>query len=305
MKTPLILDIKGNSLDDGPGIRSVVFFKGCPLSCFWCHNPESKKMQQEIAFESGECIACDTCISVCPEQALSRDNPFFIDRSRCTLCFQCADQCPSNAIRPVGSMLSVDDILAGVMKDKPFFDTSGGGVTFSGGEPTLYMDFLAELARKIREQGIHVLLETCGLFDFQLFSEKIHPHVDTLYMDIKLMNNQDHLRYCGVENTRILDNFQKLSRLYAGCGKELLPRIPLIPGITDSKSNLSETALFLLDCGAQRVSLLPYHPLWQEKNRTIGIGAIHENQNSMASFLPRERMEACRSIFVQKGITIV
>lgn len=305
MKIPFILDIKGNSLDDGPGIRSVIFFKGCPLSCFWCHNPESKKIQQEIAFESNECIACDTCISVCPEQALSRDNPFFIDRSRCTLCFQCTDQCPTNAIRPVGSMLSVDDILAGVMKDKPFFDTSGGGVTFSGGEPTLSMDFLSELASKIRKQGIHILIETCGLFDFQMFCEKIHPHVDTIYMDIKLMNNQDHLRYCGVENTRILNNFRKLSRLYADSGKELLPRIPLIPGITDTESNLSEAALFLLDCGAERVSLLPYHPLWQEKNRTIGIDAIHENQNNMASFLPQERMEACRSLLIQKGITIV
>jgi pyruvate formate lyase activating enzyme len=305
LKTPFILDIKGNSLDDGPGIRSVVFFKGCPLSCFWCHNPESKSIQQEIAFESSECVACDTCLSVCPENALSRDNPFFIDRNRCTLCFQCADQCPSGAIRPVGSRFNTDDILTILLKDKPFFDTSGGGVTLSGGEPTLAMNFLSDLVKEIKKQDIHILIETCGLFNFDAFTEKIYPYIDTIYMDIKLMDPDAHIRYCGIENTKILKNFRKLSTLYRNGGKELLPRIPLIPNITDIESNLTEIADFLLDCGATKVSLLPYHPLWQEKNKTIGIHESIGNQNSMMEFLPQKRIKACKSIFIDKGISIV
>lgn len=305
MKSPLVLDIKGNSLDDGPGIRSVIFFKGCPLSCFWCHNPESKKVQQEIVFEPGECISCDTCISVCPEQALSRANPFFIDRNRCSLCFQCAANCPSGALRPAGSNRSMDDILAAVMKDKPFFDTSGGGVTFSGGEPTACMEFLSELARHLREKGVHTLIETCGLFDFQRFTETVYPYLDTIYMDIKLMDNEAHRRHCGVGNTIILENFRKLFRLYREGGIEILPRIPLIPEITDTKSNLLAALGFLKDCGVEQVSLLPYHPLWQEKNSAIGIENQLGMENHMTKFLAREQIEACRSLFVKQGIAVV
>ena len=305
MKSPLILDIKGNSLDDGPGIRSVIFFKGCPLSCFWCHNPESKKTQQEIVFESGECIACDTCIAVCPEQALSRDNPFFIDRQKCSLCFSCTENCPSNALRPAGSKRRIEDILSVVMKDKPFFDTSGGGVTFSGGEPTVCMDFLSELARQLREKGIHTLIETCGLFDFQRFMETVYPYIDTIYMDIKLMDDDAHRSFCGVGNAAILENFKKLFRLYREGGKEILPRIPLIPEITDTESNLREAVRFLKDCGAEQVSLLPYHPLWQEKNRAIGIDSQLGGKNHMAKFLSREKIDICRSLFTTKGFTVI
>ncbi len=305
MKSPLILDIKGNSLDDGPGIRSVIFFKGCPLSCFWCHNPESKSRQQEIAFDAGECVACDTCLSLCPEKALSRENRFFIDRDRCTLCMVCAESCPSRALRPVGSRLGMAEILAAVMKDKPFFDTSGGGVTFSGGEPTVAMDFLSELARQIHDQGVHTLLETCGLFDLDRFQTLILPYVDAVYMDLKLMDSEAHRRFCGVANSSIRDNFRRLAGLCRETGKDLLARVPLIPGITDTKSNLEETARFLLDCGADTVSLLPYHPLWREKIRTIGAVSTMENQEGMQAFLPQDRIRACRARFEQKGIMVV
>ena len=139
IKTPLIMEIKGNSLDDGPGIRSVVFYKGCPLSCVWCHNPESKKASMEISFDANICIDCGSCRDVCPQKALARQNRFYIDRSKCTLCFLCVDACPSGALDKVGKTMYVDEIIKKILPDKPFFDTSGGGVTLSGGEPTLYM----------------------------------------------------------------------------------------------------------------------------------------------------------------------
>ena len=143
---PLILDIKGNSLDDGPGIRSVIFFKGCPLACTWCHNPESKRFEAEISFDAKACIGCDACLSACPQDALSRDNPFFIDRRRCDLCFRCIDACHSGALSRVGQEMGIAEIVARVLDYKPFYDTSGGGVTLSGGEPTVYMDFASPIA---------------------------------------------------------------------------------------------------------------------------------------------------------------
>ena len=147
VKGPLILDIKGNSLDDGPGIRSVVFYKGCPLSCVWCHNPESKKSSVEISFDAETCINCGNCREVCPEYALDQGNPYYIDRNRCTLCFACVEACPSGALKRVGETMSIDRVLTKVLPDRPFFDASGGGVTLSGGEPTMYMEFTGQLLR--------------------------------------------------------------------------------------------------------------------------------------------------------------
>ena len=150
---PLILEISGNALDDGPGIRSVIFFKGCPLSCVWCHNPEGKRAVREIAFDAKACVGCDTCMKLCPEKALSRGNRHFIDRTRCSLCFLCADACPSEALSRVGLEMEVGEIVYTVMKDKPFYDVSGGGVTLSGGEPALFMDFTAALLSRLKAQG--------------------------------------------------------------------------------------------------------------------------------------------------------
>jgi len=208
LKQPLILEIKGNALDDGPGIRSVVFFKGCPLSCLWCHNPESKRMGMEIGFEAKTCVGCDTCINLCPENALSRENPFFIDRDACTLCFECVDACPSGALTRIGTYMSVEAIAEQVLRDKPFYDTSGGGVTLSGGEPTLVTGFAGELAARLKASGIHTLIETCGLFDLARFDESLYPYLDLIYFDIKLMDAALHAHYCGVANETILYNFR-------------------------------------------------------------------------------------------------
>lgn len=304
MKSPLILEIKGNSLDDGPGIRSVVFFKGCPLDCTWCHNPESKQAGPEIGFEAGECVGCDSCIDSCREKALDRKNPFFIDRSKCTLCFACIANCPSGALRQIGIPMEIDRIVSGILRDKPFFDMSGGGATLSGGEPTLFTEFCEKLAASLRENRIHVLLETCGFFNSRRFEEQIYPWIDEIYFDIKLIDPEDHLRYCKVPNESILENFRRFHSMSRNGGIPVVPRIPLIPGITDTAKNMRAVADFLVSCGAEKARLLPYHPLWREKNRTIGIESHSSKIPDMDKWMDGDSIEACRSIFLQAGINL-
>jgi pyruvate formate lyase activating enzyme len=296
-RRPLILEIKGNSLDDGPGIRTVVFFKGCPLSCTWCHNPESKRAAQEISFDSAECVGCGTCLETCAEGALDRGNPDYIDRERCTLCFECVDACPSGALARVGRYMEIPEVAEVIAKDLPFFRTSGGGVTLSGGEPLLFMNYASGLLRKLKEMEIHTIVETCGHFDPVEFREKILPHLDAVYFDLKLFDPDEHRKQCGVSNQLILDNFRELHRLSAGSAMEVLARIPLIPGITATDENLSALAAFLGENGVGRVALLPYNPLWIEKSRKVGQRNPLAAREPMTAFMKPSEIERCRSIF--------
>ena len=304
MKTPLVLEIKGNSLDDGPGIRSVVFFKGCPLSCLWCHNPESKSARTEIAFDAEQCVVCDSCIVVCPEGALSRDLPHFIDRERCSLCFACVDACPSGALSRVGTRMTVEAMSEIILRDQVFFKNSNGGVTLSGGEPTMALDFTGALLEKMKHEGVHTLLETCGLFDMETFEQVLYPLLDTIYFDIKLMDEVAHQRYCGVSNQLILDNFRRLHQRYQKGGVEILPRTPLIPGITDTRENLMAIVEFLKACNVTKAELLAYHPLWREKNHKLGIPNPENENDDLESFLNREHLAACRQVFLDAGIQV-
>lgn len=303
-EAPLIFSVKGNSLDDGPGIRSVLFFKGCPLSCAWCHNPESKRPEAELSFDTQKCVACDTCLQTCMEGALSRDNPFFVDRNRCTLCFECARNCPSGALSRLGEEWTVEALVAWVARDKPFFDTSGGGVTFSGGEPTLHLEFLSRLVAAIKAKGIHTLIETCGLFNLDQFRETVLPHTDAIYMDLKLFDEGEHKRYCGVGNGRILENFARLHELSRVGGFAIMPRVPLIPDITDRRENLEAIARFLRGLGAGQVRLLPNNPTWHQKCLTIGCESEFGEESPMRKWLPPEKMEECRSIFRAEAIAV-
>ncbi len=301
-KTPLILEIKGNSLDDGPGIRTVVFFKGCPLSCVWCHNPESKDPGLEISFDEKACITCDTCVDICKEKALSRKDPHFIDRSRCNLCLDCTDACPSGALSRVGHEMSIDDIVKKVLSDKPFFDNSGGGVTLSGGEPAMFMDYTSDLLKKLKDAGIHTLIETCGLFNFDAFTLKVLPYVDAIYFDIKLYDTQDHHRYCGVPNEPILKNFERLLVEASRDNKVILPRIPLIPGITDTEANICSIALYLKGLGIHRADILSYNPLWFEKCSKIGLDTPFQTDNAKKTWISKERLSWAKEIFLDNGI---
>ena len=303
MKAPLILEIKGNSLDDGPGIRSVIFYKGCPLSCVWCHNPESKKSVAEISFDAKMCIDCGACRDVCPEEALSHENRFYIDRSKCTLCFLCADACPSGALDRVGKAMSVEDILKKILPDKPFYETSGGGVTLSGGEPTIYMEFTSQLLKALKQQNIHTLLETCGYFDLDKFMDMLYPYIDTIYFDIKIIDTIAHKKYCGHSNEKILDNFKQLSITAKKDGKVFLPRTPLIPDITDTEINIREIAALLKSLDITEAALLAYNPLWHEKSDKVGVEDLYKNSKAMTSFPENTILERCRDIFAEAGIS--
>lgn len=298
---PLILDIKGNSLDDGPGIRSVVFFKGCPLNCLWCHNPESKSRSVEISFDGSLCVDCGSCREVCQDSALAGHHHDYIDRKRCQLCFDCINACPSGALSRMGHDLTVEEILVRILKDKPYFQHSGGGVTLSGGEPTLSVEFTGELLKRLKEAGVHTLLESCGHFDYTRFSEIILPHTDTLYMDLKLMDPAEHKRYCGVDNSLILANFSRLTTQNI----DLLPRVPLVPGITDTDANLKATAEFLSVLGVSRCSVLSYNPLWQKKCRQLGANYPFNDSREYDHWTSRDKKKHCIEIFTQKGIKII
>ncbi len=296
-KDPLILEVKGNSFDDGPGIRTVVFFKGCPLSCAWCHNPESKRRGAEIAFDLSQCVGCGTCLEVCERGALDRSYPFFVDRSLCDLCFRCVDECPAAALTRVGRHMEVGEILDLVRRDIPFFRTSGGGVTLSGGEPTLYMPYASRLLRELKAMDVHTLVETCGYFDLAEFEELIYPYADLIYYDIKLYDPDEHREHCGVSNELILDNFKALQSRSNDGGISVLARVPLIPGFTLGEDNLASIAAFLRDCGVGRVALLPYNPLWFDKSRKIGEDSPLKSHPAASTWMKREEIARCELLF--------
>lgn len=300
---PLILEIKGNSLDDGPGIRTVVFFKGCPLDCSWCHNPESKRTAAEMSYDPAECVGCDACLDACGRGALSRDGAHFIDRDRCDMCLECVEACPSGALSRVGKPMSVQEVTAEIEKDLPFFRTSGGGATMSGGEPTMFMGFLSRLLARLAESGIHTIVETCGQFDASEFEREILPRAGAVYYDLKVFDDDLHRRECGVSNARILENFRRLHQECERQGKELLARVPLVPGVTATRENLEAIAGFLKSCGASRVALLEYNPLWLEKSAKLGRPSPCASQRSMRSWMTRAEIEQCRRAMA--GLQIV
>lgn len=302
---PLIIDIKGNSLDDGPGIRSVVFMKGCPLNCVWCQNPESKHIQPELSFEKGKCVSNLECVPACPEGALTEANPLNLDRDKCTLCFDCVDVCPSTALSRVGQEMSVDQIVAKIVSYKSFFDSTGGGTTLSGGEPTLFMEFTSRLLQRLQQEGIHTLLETAGLFNFDAFESLILPHVNVIYMDMKIMDSELHKRWCGVPNGRIKTNFLRLHQMAPGGGFEIKPRTPLIPGITDTDDMMAALAEFYLDNGVKLAALEKNNPIWFDKSEKVGVEPDFPADSPARSFYDNEKYGRIKKFFEDQGITIL
>ena len=301
---PLVMEIKHGSTEDGPGIRSVVFFKGCALDCIWCQNPEGKSPEPELWFDDKRCMATDDCIAACPEDALSRSHPGFVDRNRCTLCFECVDVCPSGALRRVGESLRVDEIVERVLRYKPFFDTSGGGVTVSGGEPVLPIDFTGRLLAALKGETLHTLVETAGVFELSHFADAILPHLDVLYFDIKLIRPEEHRRHCRVRNERILANFVSLHDWARTGALEVLPRTPLIPGLTDTEHNLAGIADFYREHGVARAALLPNNPGWFDKLDSLGAAPDAGTNAAMHSLYPEEKLDAARRVFEARGIEV-
>ena len=264
---PLIVDIKRQSLEDGPGIRSVVFFKGCPLRCTFCHNPETQDPQIEIAFSERDCIMCGGCKEACPKDAIDPGIPGHIYRDRCDRCGECVSVCPGNGLRKIGSYYEAEALAEILLRDIAFYHHSGGGVTLSGGESTLYPDYLESLLKPLKTEGIHIALETSGYFNYDIFKEKILLYVDLIYYDIKIADSEWHSQITGRTNDKIFGNLRQLLKEK---DVEVIPRIPIIPGITATHENLLEIARSLYETGADKVLLLPYNPMGMEMYTKLG-----------------------------------
>lgn len=265
LMSPLVFDIKRFSLDDGPGIRTTVFLKGCPLSCDWCHNPESIRAEAEMAFHRERCIGCGECVPACP-QASIRGGDWRVDDARCTACGRCAQACPTNALEKIGEPYAPDRLVDALLRDRHFFAASGGGVSFSGGEPTLHGDYLAEVLVQLKRHGIDTLIETCGVFDWRGFRERLLPHIDHVYFDVKLADPALHRRHTGAGNRRILSN---LAALLKEAPDKMVPRVPLVPGVTDTDENLKAIGRLIRELGGNGYVALPFNPAAAEKRARL------------------------------------
>ena len=270
MTTPLIVDLKRNALDDGPGIRTTVFFKGCPLSCAWCQNPETKSSSQQILYDAAKCLGCQDCMRACRNSAIhiSSNGEYPIDTEKCRFCGTCVSTCTANALQFAGISYNVDELCKKLLRDAVFFKNSNGGVTFSGGEATLHLSYVSQLAQKLKGNQIHLCLETCGLYNRERFDKDLLSFLDLIYFDIKVINREKHKKFCGVENDIILENFKALIKENR---VKLVPRIPLIPGYTDDDENLTAIRDLFKSYGILEIGLLPYNPLWVSKSRSLGV----------------------------------
>jgi pyruvate formate lyase activating enzyme len=266
IKKGVVFDIKRFAVDDGPGIRTTVFLKGCPLRCWWCHNPEGQLQTPELMFRKSICTHCDECVGNCERNALSfAKRQLIVNKERCSLCGLCAEKCPTDALTFLGKELTVKEVMREVEKDSLFYDESKGGVTFSGGEPLMQIDFLDSLLTECKARGVRTAVDTSGYAPWDDV-ERIAGKVDFFLYDIKVMDDRVHRKYTGVSNTSILDNFRRL----AECGSNLYVRVVVVPGINDDKANVRETAEFVKSCGVKEAYLLPYHKSGIEKYRGLG-----------------------------------
>ncbi len=296
MQSAIITNIQGFSIHDGPGIRTVVFFKGCPLACQWCANPECLPGSPLIGFIRTLCANCGKCLDACPNHAIQAgEGEHRIDYSRCKSCGKCKEQCYHGALVRYGEPMTVAEVWDAVQRDKMFYDSSGGGVTVSGGEPLLRAQFVRELFELSRQQHIDTCVETCGFVDPEAFIQVI-PVTDHFLFDLKHMDSSVHRRYTGQFNDQILNN----ARLVVERASDVLFRQPLIPGINDSSENIDATARFLANLGgkAARLQLMPYHRMGQSKYRALDVPCAIEEIVPM----DEAQLEAVRQAYVGYGI---
>ena len=261
----LIFKIDRFCLHDGPGIRTVVFLKGCPLRCLWCSNPESQEPYPEILVRDELCSGCGGCGEICPQGAISfEQGRRKIDRSKCDDCLKCADACPTGAIGVVGLDMTVNQVMAEVKSDEHFYRNSGGGLTVSGGEPLMQWRFVRDLLRECKDEGIHTAIETSGYGEQDIVS-KVLRNLDMVLFDVKHLQASHHKRGTGKDNKLILQNLRLISERV-----RVWLRFPIVPGYNDSEENINNLIELAGEIGAERVSLLPYHPYGIVKYEQLG-----------------------------------
>jgi len=293
----MIFDIKRFAVHDGPGIRTTVFLKGCPLHCLWCHNPEGIAGGYELMVRPSRCVRCDSCLAACPRGALSKNSgPVAIDRGKCDLCGECVGVCMSEALEIAGRKASVIDIIDEVEKDRVFYEQSGGGVTLSGGEPLSQPAFCEAILIELKRRNIHAALDTSGLAAWEVLWRSADKSNLVLY-DLKLMDDLKHKKFTGVSNRQILDNLKKLS----AAKKDIRLRIPLVAGVNDDEDNIRRTIDFLRSLKSVRqIGLLRYHKGGAEKYKNLG------KSSSFKIFEPpsEARMEEIGRAFSEAGFSV-
>lgn len=294
MQTGVIFNIQKFSINDGPGIRTVVFFKGCPLHCKWCANPESQLAKIQILWDKKKCLHCHHCLEMCLSKAISlKDDNIFIDTNKCTLCKQCIDTCPQKALTSEGEIKTVQQVLDIVLQDEVFYEESDGGITLSGGEFLMQTQFAEELLIAAKEKNLHTCCETTGFCTPEKF-QHIIQYIDYILFDLKHWDSQKHLEGTGIDNKLILTNMK-----YAiSTGKKVLPRIPVIPKFNDSLEDAKKFCDVLHAVGSNQCQLLPFHQFGENKYHLLNKQYAYENQPA----LHREDLQDYLQIFLDNNI---
>ena len=296
--TAPVFNIQGYSIHDGPGIRTTVFLKGCPLRCLWCANPESHSPLPQLMFYSGKCVGCGKCADVCPTKVITlQDNIAATNRALCISCGLCVNICPAEAREIVGKAMTVDEVMEKVLEDKLFIESSGGGITVSGGEPLMHPDFTEALLSTAKANGLHTAIES-SCFASHSVIEQVFRYVDLGLLDIKHMDSAEHKRLTGVPNETILDN---LRYIYHELNVPFMISLPIIPGCNDSHKNIEATAAFIANELGKDVCLrlLPYHRLGEAKNDSLG-----KDMNFSFSIPSAEHMQQLKNILESFGLQV-
>lgn len=292
--TGIVFNIQKYSVNDGPGIRTVVFLKGCPLRCAWCANPESQRIQPQLLWERAKCLGCGRCKGACPEGAIEIiDARVRIHAQACTLCGDCVRECLGKALKMEGERRCVQEVMDVVMQDLPFYEESGGGLTLSGGELLMQPDFARNLLLAAKEEGLHTCCETTGFVQPEIF-ERVIRLVDTVLMDVKHWDDAAHRRGTGMGNALPAKNLRRAIEM----GKDVLPRIPVIPGFNDALSDAVQLAKHLKSLGARRCQLLPFHQFGENKYDLLGQDYAYRDVPA----LHREELEPYRQAMIENEI---
>jgi pyruvate formate lyase activating enzyme len=290
-----IFNIQKFSVHDGPGIRTTVFFKGCPLKCIWCHNPESQNLGKEVLYDKNKCTLCGNCIKICENNAIEiQRNTLITNMDKCIFCGNCTVCCINSSRQIAGREYTLDQVMKEVLKDKVFYKNSKGGVTLSGGEPLIYAEFVEKLLIKLKKENIHTAVDTCGYADYKIL-ERISKYTDLFLYDLKTMDDDKHILYTGVSNALILDNLIKLSRIH----KNINLRLPLIEGINADEDNILEILKLIKHTSIKKINLLPYHDIAMHKYEKLG-RAYFSGMKVPAD----EKLEKFKEILEKKGYKV-